>query len=40
MFVDEVGCSTNAEKDKTQKERRICYKKDRPRQIFSSSDIH
>ena len=40
LFVDEVGSNTNAEKDKTMNERRICHKDDRPQQVSSSSDYH
>ena len=30
FFVDEVGSNTNAEKDKTSKEKRVCHRDDRP----------
>ena len=40
LFVDEVGSNTNAEKDKTNSERRICHRDDRPQQVSSSSDHH
>jgi len=40
LFVDEVGSNTNAEKYKTNSERRICHRDDRPQQVSSSSDHH
>ena len=40
FFVDECGSNTNAEKDGTQQERRLCRASDRPHQLSSSSDHH
>ena len=40
LFIDKAGSNTNAEKDKTNSERRICHRDDRPQQVSSSSDHH
>jgi len=40
LFVNKVGPNTNAEKDNTNSERRICHRDNRSQQVSSSSNPH